>query len=131
MREQNPELHRQRVSLSLLGKYGGKARRWKGDEAGYVAKHLWIIKHFGKANHCSIDATHSGKRFEWHNISGRYKREVEDYIQLCPSCHRFIDKGNYCKRGHEYTEENTYWRKEGWRVCRICQRGRTIKCQGQ
>lgn len=27
---------------------------------------------------------------------------------------------NKCKRGHEMTEENTYWRKNGGRLCRAC-----------
>lgn len=26
-----------------------------------------------------------------------------------------------CKHGHEYTEENTYW-KNGWRICKKCAR---------
>ena len=52
MRETNPELHRQRVSESLRGKFGEESRRWKGNDAGYVAIHLWLVKHFGKADHC-------------------------------------------------------------------------------
>jgi len=32
-------------------------------------------------------------RYEWANISGEYKRDVSDYIQLCPSCHRKFDMG--------------------------------------
>jgi hypothetical protein len=28
MREINPELHNQRVSASLVGKFGSKSRRW-------------------------------------------------------------------------------------------------------
>lgn len=30
----------------------------------------------------------------------------------------------HCPRGHEYTDENTYRRKEGRRVCRTCERER-------
>lgn len=26
----------------------------------------------------------------------------------------------HCKRGHEFNEENTYWRKAGGRQCRVC-----------
>lgn len=34
-----------------------------------------------------------------------------------------------CHRGHLYTEENTYIRSNGWRVCRACQRfmGRKVR----
>lgn len=31
-------------------------------------------------------------------------------------------KKTHCKCGHEFTEANTYWTKNGRRNCRICQR---------
>lgn len=116
------ETAKNKISASLLGKIGNKARRWKGNKASYFAKHMWIKKIGGKASRCSIDASHKAKRFEWSNISGKYLRKLSDYRQLCPSCHRKIDHGNFCKKGHEYTPENTYMRKEGWRRCRACHR---------
>jgi hypothetical protein len=122
MREYDKEQHRRKVSQSLIGKIGVHARRWKGDSASYVAKHMWIHKHYGKASICEIDSTHKGKRFEWANISGAYLRDRSDYRQLCPSCHRRSDFGNKCRKGHEFTVENTWVRKEGWRVCRTCKR---------
>jgi len=30
----------------------------------------------------------------------------------------------HCVNGHEFTRENTYVRKEGWRMCRACMRDR-------
>lgn len=30
----------------------------------------------------------------------------------------------HCKRNHEFSLENTYWRKDGRRVCRTCNRDR-------
>lgn len=32
----------------------------------------------------------------------------------------------HCPKGHEYTEENIYWSKRGWRNCRICIRSRSL-----
>lgn len=98
---------------------GELSRAWKGNEAGYVAKHMWISKHYGKANKC-IKCGGVAKRYEWANISGEYRRDISDYMMLCPSCHRKMDHGEYCKRGHKYTKQNTYIRKEGWRCCRVC-----------
>lgn len=103
---------------------GKKARAWKGMRAGYVAKHLWIVKHYGNASFCLFNKSHTipkVKRFEWANISGSYRRDINDYIPLCPSCHRKMDIGEFCKYGHKFTEKNTRITKQGWRVCRTCQ----------
>ena len=111
------------VSLSLEGKYAEKARRWKGDEAGYVAKHMWLTKHYDKGDTCENCGTTNASRLEWANVSGLYLRERSDYIVLCPSCHRKMDlSSTHCKNGHEYTAETTCITKQGWRDCRVCRR---------
>lgn len=111
-----------KISESLVG----NKRAWKGLSAGYVAKHTWIIKHYGKASRCELCETKTAKRYEWANISGDYLRTREDYRELCPSCHRRLDYGNYCKNGHILTDDNVYLRKEGWRQCKLCQKQRII-----
>ena len=69
MREvEMPEGHAENVSKSLQGKIGKDARRWKGDDAGYVAKHMWIVKHHGKADKCENDHSHASSRFEWDKL---------------------------------------------------------------
>lgn len=133
MRETNPELHRQRVSASLVGKFGEQSRRWKGNLAGYVAKHMWLNKHFGKANHCDFNSAHIAKRYEWANLDGKYSRKREGYIQLCPSCHRLFDRKLFCKHGHPYTNENTFINIRGHRECKVCRKAaqRRFRCKGQ
>jgi hypothetical protein len=37
------------------------------------------------------------KRFDWANKSGKYMRDIADYIQLCPSCHKLYDGGKKIK----------------------------------
>lgn len=76
--------------LSIAGK-GRIPPNFKGDEVGYFAVHSWIHRHYGKANHCSFDPTHTSHHFEWANISGSYLRDVDDYAQLCIKCHRQYD----------------------------------------
>jgi hypothetical protein len=99
---------------------------WKGDDASYISKHEWITRYYGKADHCEVDPHHlSGSRYHWHNISGEYKRNKEDWVQLCSSCHRRrhpVPKKAFCIHGHEFTEDNTRIDKYGWRYCRICRR---------
>ena len=70
-------------------------RRWKGDLASYQAKHMWIINHYGHADRCeNKECTFKEpKRFEWANVSGKLKRNRDDYLMLCCSCHRKWDMG--------------------------------------
>ena len=115
----------EKVSESLMGKLGAESRRWKGSKASYVAKHMWIIKHYGNAKMCSIDPTHRAKRYEWANISGKHIRDISDYMELCPSCHRKMDMNKtHCVHGHEYTQENTFINANGARECQICRKER-------
>ena len=37
------------------------------------------------------------------------------------------DGKTHCKRGHEFTEENTYVRKTGGRLCRQCEHDRYVR----
>lgn len=91
MREGRPE---------LIGKFGPLARRWKGNDASYAAKHMWIHKHYGKANHCENDLSHTASRYEWANISDEVCKACDGsgrpyklgasapgtYIVRCASC---------------------------------------------
>ncbi len=116
MRESNPELHRQRVSHSLIG----NKRRWLGDNASYYAKHMWILKYWGKADHCDFCHKENVSRYEWANKYHGESRNKDDYLQLCPSCHRKFDASPYCPRGHLYTPENTLLNCRGHRLCKFC-----------
>ena|SRR3990167_6365288 len=71
---------------------GDKNAKWKGDDVGYFGLHDWIEKEKGKASYCSFDETHTSTRFHWANKSHKYKRDVEDWMQLCPKCHQKYDR---------------------------------------
>lgn len=92
-----------KMSKGSKGKNKGKNNgMWRGEKAGYVAKHLWISKHLGKADHCEeckLDKIPEGMKtyFEWANISQKYKRDIKDWKQLCKKCHAKLDKN--CGRG--------------------------------
>jgi hypothetical protein len=79
--------------------------RWKGENAGYVSKHKWVAKHLGKAIFCSFNCNHISTKYEWANISGEYKRELNDYLSLCAKCHRQFDNA---KRGYAYMRGGVY-----------------------
>lgn len=49
-------------------------------------------------------------------VVGKRPPHVEPRIDVLPA---------QCKRGHAMTEENTYWRRNGSGVCRICKAAST------
>lgn len=63
-----------------------KALNWKGDKVRYRTLHKWVEKHLGKANKCMKNLRHTSTRYHWANISHTYKRDLSDWIQMCPSC---------------------------------------------
>lgn len=62
--------------------------------AKYSNIHSWLKNTFGKAYNCeniNCESTNS-KRYEWALVKGKvYDRVRENFIQLCPSCHRKYD----------------------------------------
>ena len=73
---------------------GEKAYNWKGDKVGYHGLHRWVISRLGKPQKCSSCQTTTARKFEWCNISHKYKRDLIDWIRLCTKCHRNYDYGN-------------------------------------
>lgn len=62
---------------------------WKGDKVGYVALHKWVKKRKIKPKLCGD--CHKKKRLDLANISGEYKRNINDYRYLCKKCHSKFD----------------------------------------
>lgn len=94
-----------RMGVPLDKNRGSKHFAWKGDDVGYEALHAWIHRVAGKADRCCYDNCSyprknadgvlmvKPKRFEWANISKKYKRDLSDWTTLCASCHRKYDMG--------------------------------------
>lgn len=64
---------------------------WSGEFPEYSAIHKWIVRNYGRANTC-LNCTKIAKRFDWANIDGKYSRNIEEWIQLCRSCHMLFDR---------------------------------------
>ena len=67
---------------------------WKGDKVGYGALHDWVIRKLGQPQECWKCYILTAKRYEWSNISGKYLRNIDDFIRLCHSCHAKFDRKN-------------------------------------
>ena len=70
---------------------GIKSHNWKGNEAGYGAKHNRIYRLKGKANKCVICGVLGKKRYHWANIDHKYSANPDDYVEMCIQCHRQQD----------------------------------------
>lgn len=93
--------------------------------------HYHLHKQYGNAPLC-IWGDHRAKRYEWANVTENYTSDLENYLPMCPSCHRKFDETDerrrklseanmttHCLRGHERSEENTRI-AQGRRYCRPC-----------
>lgn len=65
---------------------------WKGNEVSYNVLHKWIRRHKGTAKKCSKCG--SKNSVVWANKSFKYKRSLNDWIELCQKCHIEYDKKN-------------------------------------
>lgn len=65
---------------------------YRGEDAGYHAKHHWVAKKLGTPSYCEICKTTKRQRYEWSNKSGKYRKNVSDWQRLCVRCHRNFDK---------------------------------------
>jgi endogenous inhibitor of DNA gyrase (YacG/DUF329 family) len=69
---------------------------WKGDNVGYSGLHYWASNRLGKSTtceHCGRTGL-TGRQIHWANKDHSYKRNLIDWIRLCPSCHKKYDIKN-------------------------------------
>jgi hypothetical protein len=73
---------RKKLSISKLNK---KNPMWKGNKVKYDALHAWVRRHKPKPKLC--EDCKKRKPYDLANISGKYKRDINDYKWVCRSCH--------------------------------------------
>jgi hypothetical protein len=75
---------------------GIKSVNWKGEIAVYGTKHSWVRRLKGKPNTCERcgKTILDGKKIHWANIDHKYRRNLDDYIRLCETCHAEYDVAN-------------------------------------
>lgn len=86
-------LRRQKISKTL--KSSPKVKRgkdhpfWKGDDVSYSSLHEWLVKYKPSVECC--EECGKKRKLDIANISGEYRRDVDDYKWLCRSCHKKKD----------------------------------------
>jgi len=72
-----------------IGRFGPEHHGWKGENVSYSGLHAWARRTFTKTGRCEVCGEE--RLTEWSNISGEYRREREDWREICRSCHRRLD----------------------------------------
>jgi hypothetical protein len=72
-------------------KPGSTPWNYKEDNLSYQAIHNWIRRMLGKPIFCEGCGSEDSIKYEWANISGKYKRELSDWTRLCKRCHNVFD----------------------------------------
>lgn len=70
---------------------GEKNGLWKGKNATMVAQHNWVVRRLGRPQKCEHCGTTEDRMYHWANVSGKYHRDITDYIRLCVPCHKKMD----------------------------------------
>lgn len=60
------------------------------ENINYQALHQWVRRELGKPQEC-VFCGECIKKLEWASVSHNAKRDLNDYISLCISCHRKYD----------------------------------------
>jgi hypothetical protein len=79
------------------GLRAGETSRWKGDDANYRSLHEWIRKYYPLTGICECCGS-GDRKTQLANISGKYLRDLDDYIEMCPGCHKSFDVMPYNER---------------------------------
>ena len=65
--------------------FGKNNPQWKGNKVGYGALHDWIKSRKVKPKFCELCDTEPPQDLA--NISGKYKRDTNDFEWICRRCH--------------------------------------------
>jgi hypothetical protein len=85
----SPE-HRERMRQCRKAK-GEEHGNWKGDDVGYDALHDWVKRNKPRTGICEACGKKPRTWTHLANVSGEYRRDVADFIELCASCHKKRD----------------------------------------
>ena len=70
---------------------GENNHEWKGNNVKYNALHDWVRRKLGTPRKCEHCGTISANKYEWANMSKKYKRDINDWKRLCSKCHTIYD----------------------------------------
>lgn len=100
---------------------GEKNGMWVGDRVKYAGLHAWVRAHKPKSVKC--ENCKEAEPLDLANVSGKYKRDINDFKWLCRKCHMLEDSrlDSFKKMSKEprYGRNNPNWRG-GLPKCKFC-----------
>ena len=88
----------------MQGWIGEKNPQWTGDKISRQGVHLWIHDHKKKPHQNRCEVCKKVSKLDAANISGKYLRDINDFMWMCRKCHMLSDGrlGNLIKyKKHE------------------------------
>lgn len=81
----------------IPGIKGEKNPSWKGNNAGYSAKHKWVESLLGRPEQCEQCGKDglTKQQIHWANMDHKYKRNLKDWKRWCASCHFKYDRNKF------------------------------------
>lgn len=102
-------------------------RKFKGTPSEYTILHNWIRLHRGKPKKCeNCGTTNEARVYQWANLSGEYKKDLNDWKRLCAQCHSRMDRKSdywsdeYCRHNHRLTLDNLYLKHDKQLYSGVC-----------
>jgi hypothetical protein len=92
--------HKPSAIEKLRDRRGAKNPNWRAGKASYRSLHSWVEREKGKARVCRnrekqflpYPCSCKCKIYHWANVSRVYKRDLNDWVELCTSCHLTADR---------------------------------------
>lgn len=81
-----------RERMATAAKRADAHPQWKGENIAYSTLHRWLARVAVKTGACSV-CGRSDRSTDWANLSGEYRRDAADFVEMCRSCHRRFDIG--------------------------------------
>lgn len=84
---------RTKKTCSKKCRYELLSKRFSKEELTYSGLHQWISRTLGKPDTCDFCGKTglTGKHIQWANKSGKYQKDISDWIRLCVPCHHKLD----------------------------------------
>jgi len=92
-------------------RYGGRGIKFI--MTSNQVKELWVRDKANLMDRPSLDRINNDGNYEFDNC-----RFIENKI----NGGRYNRERTHCLRGHEFNKENTWYKKTGWRHCKLCQK---------